>query len=98
MIVERNPSLVPAKEKLDVIIQDEQMRMAYTSRLKAVMDYNTIKEESLNRGIEKGMDLMGTKTDLNMLRRGRDTYEEISDMTGIPVSKIKEIATTNGLL
>ena len=43
-----------AYKELEVISQDEQKRIAYTTRQKALFDYNTLMEENWLRGKAEG--------------------------------------------
>ena len=49
----------------EVLNKDEQKRIEYTARQKAIYDYNTLMEENYNRGeavgIEKGMHIALSK-------------------------------------
>lgn len=40
---------------MNSISQDEQKRLEYTTRQKAIYDYNTLMEENYNRGEAKGI-------------------------------------------
>lgn len=51
---EKNEYIGEALNRLEVISQDEKMRMAYTARQKAIFDYNTQMEERFEDGIAKG--------------------------------------------
>ena len=59
MLAKKNEYLKEAYRHLEIISQDEQKRIEYTARQKAIYDYNTLMEENYNRGeavgIEKGM-------------------------------------------
>ena len=54
MLAEKNEYLAKAYEKLDVISQDEQKRIAYLSRQKAISDYNSVMLERFEDGIAQG--------------------------------------------
>ena len=54
MLAEKNEYLAKAYEKLDVISQDEQKRIAYLSRQKAISDYNSVMLERYEDGIAQG--------------------------------------------
>ncbi len=47
MLTKNNEYLEEAFKQLEIISQDEEKRLAYISRQKAIMDYNTIAEENL---------------------------------------------------
>ena len=54
MLAKKNEYLAKAYQKLDVISQDEQKRIAYLSRQKAISDQNTAMQERYEDGIAQG--------------------------------------------
>ena len=54
MIAEKNPVLQKAYDKLVHISADEQKRLEYEDRLKAIRDYNTQMQSSWEEGWEDG--------------------------------------------
>ncbi len=54
MAVKGNEYLEAAYRELEVISQDTQKRIAYTTRQKALFDYNTLMEENWLRGLAEG--------------------------------------------
>ena len=95
-----------AYEMLKHMSADEKKRLEYEAKEKAIRDYNSqmleLKEvgrkEGRKEGIKEGM-AMGTKQGeqrkaasiiTKMLRKGRNP-EEIADMTGEELEKIREI-------
>ncbi len=54
MAVKGNEYLEAAYKELEIISQDEQKRIAYTTRQKALFDYNTLMEENWLRGKAEG--------------------------------------------
>ena len=56
MLANENIYLKAAYEQLEIISQDEQKRLEYTARQKALYDYNTIVEENFERGLEQGIE------------------------------------------
>jgi len=50
-----NDHLRAAVDQLEIISQDDQKRLEYTARQKAIGDYNTLMRESREDGIEEGM-------------------------------------------
>lgn len=50
MLAKKNEYLEAAYRELEIISQDEQKRIAYTTRQKALFDYNTMMEENFERG------------------------------------------------
>ena len=55
MLAAKDIYLKTAYEQLEVISHDEQKRLEYTARQKALYDYNTLVEENFERGIEHGI-------------------------------------------
>ncbi len=53
-IAQGNQYLESALKRLEVISQDEQKRLDYTARQKALYDYNTYMEENYDRGYDDG--------------------------------------------
>lgn len=53
MAVKGNEYLEAAYKELEIISQDEQKRIAYATRQKALFDYNTLIEENYQRGFEE---------------------------------------------
>ncbi len=56
MLAKKNDYLDAAFKHLEIISQDEAKRIEYTSRQKAVFDYNTIVDENFNRGVDFGVE------------------------------------------
>ena len=54
MIAEKDPYIDSAYRQLQIISQDEQMRMEYEAREKAMRDYNEMMYEADMRGEERG--------------------------------------------
>ena len=53
-LAQGNQYLESALKRLEVISQDEQKRLEYTARQKALYDYNTYMEENYDRGYDDG--------------------------------------------
>ena len=51
-----NEYLAEAFTKLDKLSSDEQKRLEYEARQKALRDYNSLMEDAETRGLEKGME------------------------------------------
>ena len=56
MLAAEDVYLKTAYEQLEVISQDEQKRLEYEARQKAIYDYNTLVEENFERGREQGIE------------------------------------------
>lgn len=54
MLAKKNEYLEAAYKELEIISQDEQKRIAYTTRQKALFDYNTLMKENWLRGKAEG--------------------------------------------
>ena len=55
MLAKQSQYLKKAYETLEEISADQQKRLEYTARQKALYDYNTLMEENYERGIEEGV-------------------------------------------
>lgn len=55
MLAEKDEYINEAFKHLEMISQDREKQIAYTSRLKALMDYNTIMEERYEDGRQEGI-------------------------------------------
>lgn len=53
MIAQKDPYIKSAYDQLQVISQDEQKRMEYEAREKAILDYNQSIYEAEQRGIDR---------------------------------------------
>lgn len=56
MLAQKDEYIGEAYKQLEIISQDEQKRLEYTARQKAIYDYNTLMEENYNRGEAKGFE------------------------------------------
>lgn len=56
MLAQKDEYIGEAYRQLEIISQDEQKRLEYTARQKAIYDYNTLMEENYNRGEAKGFE------------------------------------------
>ena len=85
MLAKKNTYLDEAYKQLEIISQDEQKRIEYTTRQKALYDYNTLMEERFEDGFEKGMEQGITKKEnelIEKMRRKGYTEEQIQDLLG----------------
>ena len=55
MLAKKDEYIGEAYRQLEIISQDEQKRLEYTARQKAIYDYNTLIEENYNRGEATGI-------------------------------------------
>lgn len=58
MLAQRNQYIESAYERLQVISQDREKRLAYEAREKAILDHNQMMLEAEERGIEQGQELV----------------------------------------
>ncbi len=56
MLAKKNTYLNEAYKQLEVISQDQQKRLEYTARQKALYDYNTMIEERFESGVKQGIE------------------------------------------
>lgn len=56
MLSEKNASIEKAYERLQTISRDQQKRMEYEAREKAVRDHNQMMKEATRRGLEQGIE------------------------------------------
>ena len=54
MLAEKDKNIDEAYKQLEIISQDKQKQIEYTSRMKSIMDYNTIMEERFQDGFASG--------------------------------------------
>ena len=109
MLAKKNNYLKEAYKQLDIISQDEQKRLEYTARQKALYDYNELVYENFTTGYEKGVSegiLKGKiegvyeekiRTAEKMLKRGVMTIAEISEDTGLSIAELENIKTNTNL-
>ena len=65
MLATQDMYIKQAYEELEVISQDEQKRLEYTARQKALYDYNTMMEETFDNGVNFGI----TKGENNIIEK-----------------------------
>ena len=86
MLAQQSQYLKTAYEKLEEISADQQKRLEYTARQKALYDYNTYMEENYERGVEEGE----AKMIIKLYNKG-NTSEWISDMLDIPLERVNYV-------
>ena len=89
MLAQQNKYLKTAYETLEEISADQQKRMEYTARQKALYDYNTLMEENYERGILTGEANKEAEIIIKFHKRGK-TPEQIADELEIPIEKDKQ--------
>ncbi len=75
MLAKKSVYLDEAYKQLEVISQDQEKRLEYTARQKALYDYNTMMEERFNAGVEQGTELV-----IEKLKKKGFTDEQIVDL------------------
>lgn len=89
MLAKMNRGINSAYQRLQVISQDDFMRMEYEARMKAVRDYNQGRLESREQGREEGRE-EGQKEMIESMLQSI-SIEEIARLTKKPVSYIKRV-------
>lgn len=79
MLAKKSVYLDEAYKQLEVISQDQEKRLEYTARQKALYDYNTMMEERFNAGVEQGAE-HERKTMIEKLKKKGFTDEQIVDL------------------
>lgn len=83
MLAKKSVYLDEAYKQLEIISQDEEKRLEYTSRQKALYDYNTLMEERFEDGFEKGIEQGITKRENELIEKWKSkgyTDEQIQDL------------------
>ena len=75
MLAKKSVYLDEAYKQLEVISQDQEKRLEYTARQKALYDYNTMMEERFNAGAEHER-----KTMIEKLKKKVFTDEQIMNL------------------
>lgn len=82
MIAEKDPYIKSAYDQLQIISQDEQKRLEYEAREKAILDYNQSIYEAEQRGEKRG-ELRGEKRgELRGEKRGEQRGEKRGEQRG----------------
>ena len=98
MLAERNPDLGSAYRQLQVISQDQEKRLEYEAREKALRDYNQLMIEAEARGKAQG-ETMGEKRGeakkaFSIARNMLDLklpIDIIAKSTGLSMEQIKDL-------
>jgi predicted transposase/invertase (TIGR01784 family) len=80
MLAKKSVYLDEAYKQLEIISQDEEKRLEYTARQKALYDYNTLMEERFEDGFEKGTEqgiVKGKNEIIDKMRKSGMTDEQI---------------------
>jgi len=107
MLASKNTYIQSAYSTLQVISQDEQKRMEYESREKALWDYNQLmleakekgweegKREGIEEGIEKGEYQKAIQTAQKMLVKKLD-LELIAEVSGLSIMQVQQLQSEGG--
>ncbi len=90
MLADRNEYLEAAYSHLQVISQDENKRMEYEARQKAIRDYNEGMLESHERGLKQGWKEGVVGVAKKLLAMGLD-LDTISKGTGLTIEQIQNL-------
>ena len=98
MLASKNTYIQSAYSTLQVISQDEQKRMEYESREKALWDYNQLMleakekgwEEGKREGIEEGEYRKAIQTAQKMLVKKLD-LELIAEVSGLSIMQVQQL-------
>lgn len=94
MLAQQNIYLKTAYEKLEEISADQQKRLAYTARQKALYDYNTLVEENYERGvkqgIEQGIEQAQREMIIKFYKKGKSP-DQIANDFDLPIEKINSV-------
>ena len=88
MLAKQSQYLKKAYETLEEISADQQKRLEYTARQKALYDYNTLMEENYERGIEQGIQQGKSERDAELIQRMKSkgmSDEEIEQIVGYKI-------------
>ncbi len=98
MLAEKNSYIKSAYERLQIISQDEEKRMEYEAREKAVRDYNQMMKEARHHGWEDGIKVgredgerdKAIQITKNLLAKNLPV-ETISECSGLPIQEIESL-------
>lgn len=87
MLAEQDKCIDKAYRRLEEMSADEQKRWEYEMRQKAIRD----QRHMLASGRREGEHNKALELAQKMLARGRDTVEEIAELTGLPLEEIQKL-------
>lgn len=95
MLAEKDKYIDKAYRRLEEMSADEQKRWEYEMRQKAIRDQRHLiasgRREGEKIGEERGLLQGKLEMARKMLARGRDTVEEVAELTGLPVEEIQKL-------
>ena len=89
MLAQQSQYLKTAFEKLEEISADQEKRLEYTARQKALYDYNTYMEESYERGVEEGIEKGILTTLADLVKNGIITVVQAASQAQMTVDEFK---------
>ncbi|RKI41956.1 Rpn family recombination-promoting nuclease/putative transposase [bacterium D16-51] len=90
MVAIKDPYIESAYKTLQVISQDQQKRLEYEAREKAIRDHNQFILEARRKGRAEGKTEERLEIAKNLIKSGYPT-EEIIQITGLPESQIDKL-------
>ncbi len=93
MIAEKDPYIKSAYDQLQIISQDEQKRLEYEAREKAILDYNQGMYEAEQRGEQRGRQYSEQRirnTARKLLSLGVD-INIIAESTSLSIAEIEAL-------
>ena len=109
MLAKKNNYLKEAYNQLDIISQDEQKRLEYTARQKALYDYNELVHENYKKkkkkgiaegkaeGITEGVLKEKIRLAKELLKMKSMSLENIAKCTGLSIAELENIKTNTNL-
>lgn len=95
MLTEQDKYIDKAYRRLEEMSADEQKRWEYEMRQKAIRDHRHMlasgRREGEQIGEQRGEHNKAVELAQKMLARGRDTVEEIAELTGLPLEEIQKL-------
>ena len=86
-------------EVFSMLYEDFNAQVVWQGGFEGGMDEGL--EKGMKEGLEKGMKMGADNKELaivsNLIRRGHDSAEEISDITDMPVDEVKRLAEELGV-
>lgn len=89
--MKENKELKEAKEKLEIMSEDEKMQILAELRLKAIRDEKAIERFGYNQGMEKGINKGKNEEKNKIAKKMKETgakIEYIKEMTGLTEEEI----------
>lgn len=91
MLAEQDKYIDKAYRRLEEMSADEQKRWEYEMRQKAIRDQRHMLASGRREGEKIGEERGKLEMARKMLDRGRDTLEEIAEITGLSLEEIQKL-------